>query len=332
MKKLATLATFLLPAAALAAPVCPPCPGGTTDISLMLASPQLASDREHWGFSLSTFAHKAPAKLPHYGPLVAQSVEEVRAKILEQAKLCRRIKYWQSSTRGAHGYVEYGQSVLNVLTVSDVLKDLDCAMAPKAEIFFDGYDVARGCRGEDFLARVSSLMLTKGGTVGGYTNYSLGGALGFDLKTQKAKLGGGDQAVPRSNWEYPPESAQSCQARAEAARKDLDSFKQKIGESRGCFTPDETEFANNVSQQMTSVALEQAKVTDRFTFTPATFTAAGNYYRAFGNYDYVLANLKERDCSVQRPAVNGVPAATAPDADAPPTSEGGGNINSGGAR
>ena len=150
---------------------CPPCPNGYRDVTLLAGSREFleADQGSHFRAVNSTFESAAPsADRDDYWFSTAQ---EFRGQLLSMAKRCQRVKYMMIATHGGPGFISFGDGADRASNVElnaslpEMFGGLACALAPGATVKLAGCSVAAGCEGENFVASVAQLLLSRGGGV-----------------------------------------------------------------------------------------------------------------------------------------------------------------------
>lgn len=161
--------------AALAVPAaaqedCPPCPGGTSEVTVLLGSREFIAPGQtmHLAAVYSEFESAAPSSGAR-DEFWVSTPREFRRDLLDLAKRCKRVKFLMIATHGGPGYFSFsdGADALTLMELDGNLErnlgGLSCALARDATVKLSGCSVASRCEGENFVAVVARQLLSRGG-------------------------------------------------------------------------------------------------------------------------------------------------------------------------
>ena len=149
---------------------CPPCPGGTSLVTVLLGSREFLAPGQtmHLAAVHSEFETTAPSSGVRDDYWVS-TPQELRRDLLGLAQRCKRVNFLMIATHGGPGYFSFGDGG-DMTTLFQLdgnlernLSGLSCALAPNAKVKLSGCSVASGCEGENFVSVVARQLLSRGG-------------------------------------------------------------------------------------------------------------------------------------------------------------------------
>ena len=233
--------SFYLPNVLAASPCSRVCsPGEIEEVSVLIASADM--DTLSFRSSSQAFHKVAPGTKDLGMKLVSNTLFELPAYLQALANSCKRIKRLDISSHGSQGSADLDDDSvfrLDLVSLRVAYTGLDCAMAPQAEIHFDGCNVGRGCRGEDFLMGLAQILLPKGGSIEAPMNYAVAGRLvplaPISLSgTQALTIGAG---LKNPAWSHPPLPLGQCRSRISELIDKLAIVRNQLD---GCTSPNVT--------------------------------------------------------------------------------------------
>lgn len=237
-------------------------------------------------------------KLVEYTTLAAAGFQSA---IEDAARNCQQIKLMTVISHGNRGYAALGPSGHKSGLDSSLLNDtlpasLSCAIAPDATLYFDGCNVARGCRGESFLTTLAGRLLPKGGTIRACDYYSYASGILPDICPLPHSLHV-DAGLKNPKWLglVAPMKASDCK---DNITRDLAELHRLLDEKDGCSRPDTRQIADWADGWLTQALASEDKLGDNRTqFTADQAAGARALELGYSDLDIAIDQLKKlKDC------------------------------------
>lgn len=289
-----------LPVSALASDPCGSCAGRPLEpVHLHLVS---ADQNDVWYFIASGNAerdqlhksHCPQCKLVQYS---MKNTSGIEAALKQVAAHCQQIQLLTVVSHGAHGGIEigpdkermnpFGSSSLNTLS-----SDLSCAIAPGALLYFDGCNIARGCRGESFLTMLAGKLLSKGGSVRAcyVTGDGATGFVGQPTFCSQSHTLSVDRGLKNPRWRGGPPPKTGSECRQQLA-SDLATLERLIYAKGDCNYIDSATYAAGRLKEC--MQLEEQLGENRTQFTELEATEAIKLEQTYEMVDEELDRLQQ---------------------------------------